>query len=389
MKKLIAIFISISITYGALAQMGKVISALSYIDQGLLDKAKEALDQALVNEKSKNNPKTWVAKGRLAQECFRSDNAKFKAFYADPLEEALAAYEKALELDPKGTIDKQLKLNNTYVLLGNDFITQGVQRFEAQDFAGALKSFENNIKVATSPLYIGVPDTGIYFNAGLAAYNAKMYDRAIVHFQKCADLKYEGPMPYFLIYSCYKEMNDLANAEATLKKAFELYPNNQDVILNLVDFYMTTDKLDEAFSYLNMAKSQKENDYTLYWAEGVLYMKQEKYDEAIASLKKSIELKGDEYNTQFNLGVCFYNKAVAMFQKANEIMDVAKYNAAIAEANAVFIQAVPYFEKAAELKKDDPDSLRNLKELYFRLRTVNPEFEAKYNEVVKKLEQIQ
>ena len=138
-----------------------------------------------------------------------------------------------------------------------------------------------------------------------------------------------------------------------------------------------------------MAKSQKENDYTLYWAEGVLYMKQEKYDEAIASLKKSIELKGDEYNTQFNLGVCYYNKAVAMFQKANEIMDVAKYNAAIAEANAVFIQAVPYFEKAAELKKDDPDSLRNLKELYFRLRTVNPEFEAKYNEVVKKLEQIQ
>lgn len=388
MKKFLALFVSISVTFGTLAQMGKVTSALSYIDQGLLDKAKEALDQALVNEKSKNNPKTWVAMGKLAQASFSTDNPKFRSFYSDPLQEALAAYEKALSLDPKGTTEKQLKLNNTYVLLGNDFITQGVQRFEAQDFAGALKSFESNIKLANTSLYIGIPDTGIYFNAGLAAFNGKMYEKAIEHFQKCADMKYEGTMPYFLIYSCYKELNDIAKAEATLKKAFELFPNNQDVILNLVDFYMANDKLTEAFSYLNMAKSQKENDYTLYWAEGVLYMKQEKYDEAIASLKKSIELKDDEYNTQFNLGVCFYNKAAAMFQKANEIMDVPKYEAAIKEANSVFVQAIPYFEKAAQIKIDDPDSLRNLKELYFRLRLVYPEFQAKYEQVMKKLGQM-
>ncbi|HRC90257.1 MAG TPA: hypothetical protein PK910_09610, partial [Bacteroidales bacterium] len=121
MKKLFSIIIAISITCGAFAQMGKVNAALSYIDQGMLDKAKEALDQALVNEKSKDNPRTWVAKGRLAQEVFRSDNPKFKSFYEDPLQEAVAAYEKALELDTKGSIEKQLKLNNTYVQLGNDF----------------------------------------------------------------------------------------------------------------------------------------------------------------------------------------------------------------------------------------------------------------------------
>jgi len=386
MKKLFCIITAISITCDTFAQMGKVNTALSYIDQGMLDKAKEALDQALVNEKSKDNPKTWVAKGRLAQEVFRSDNPKFKSFYEDPLQEALAAYEKALELDTKGSIEKQLKLNNTYVQLGNDFITQGVQRFEAQDYEGALKSFESNIKIATSDLYIGVPDTGIYFNAGLAAFNAKIYDKAIQYFQKCADMKYEGPTPYFLIYNCYRELKDMANAESILKKAAELFPDNQDVLLNLIDFYMANDKISEAFSYLEMAKSKNPNDYTLLWAEGVLYMKQEKYDEAIESLKKSVELKGDEYNTQFNLGVCYYNKAVAMFQKANEIMDVPTYNAAINEANNVFVQAIPYFEKAATIKKDDPDSLRNLKELYFRLRTVYPEYESKYQEVVKKLE---
>ena len=43
-------------------------------------------------------------------------------------------------------------------------------------------------------------------------------------------------------------------------------------------------------------------------------------------------------------------------------------------------------KKPYELKPDDVDSLKNLKELYFRLRTVNPEYEAKYNEITKKLE---
>lgn len=51
MKKLFLLLAVISISFGALAQKGKVTSALSLIDQGTLDKAKEAIDQALVNER--------------------------------------------------------------------------------------------------------------------------------------------------------------------------------------------------------------------------------------------------------------------------------------------------------------------------------------------------
>jgi tetratricopeptide (TPR) repeat protein len=188
------------------------------------------------------------------------------------------------------------------------------------------------------------------------------------------------------MYNCYTAMKDMVKAEETLKRVYAAYPDNQDVILQMVDFYMNNNKLDEAFKNLNLAKSKDPNNFSLFWAEGVLYMKQDKYDEAITSLTRSTELKGDQYDTQFNLGVCYYNKAVEMFQKANDIMDAAKYNAAVAEANEVFMKAIPYFEKAYSLKPDDTDSLRNLKELYFRLRTVKPEYETKYNEVMKKLE---
>jgi tetratricopeptide (TPR) repeat protein len=386
MKKFLISILTILISLTTSAQMGKVTSALAYMDQGLLDKAKEALDQAFTNDKSKNNPKTYFAKGRFCQEVFRSENPKFKALITNPLEEAYAAYEKALELDTKGSIKKQMSINSTYLALGNDFINQGVQKFEAKDYEGALNAFENDIKIASSDIYVGMVDTGIYFNAGLSAYNANLYERAIPFFQKCVDMQYEGTTSYQLLYNCYHQLNDTDNAEKVLEKAFETYPTDKDIMMLLVDFYINNNKLDKAASYIAMAKEKNPNDYALFWAEGVIYMRQEKYDEAIAALTKSIELKGDQYDTQFNLGVCFYNKAVEMFQTANEIMDVDKYNAAVAEANKVFEKAIPYFVKAEQLKPDDTDSLKNLKELYFRLRMTNPDYEAKYNAIVKRLE---
>ena len=386
MKKFFSLLLAISVSLSAFSQMGKVTSALSFIDQGLFDKAKEALDQALVNEKSKDNPKTYFAKGKLCMESWKSDNPKYKALYPNALEEAYASFEKALQLDPKGGIEKQIKLNSTYLNLGNCFINQGVQKFEAKEYETALASFEMDMKIASSNLYVGVVDTGIYFNAGLAAYNAKLYEKAIPYFQKCADVKYEKTTPYFLMYNSYMDLKDDANAEATLKKVFEIYPDDKDVIMQLVDYYINNNKPQEAHAYIDLAKTKNPNDHSLWWAEGVIYMRQDKYDEAIVSLNKSIELKSDQYDTQFNLGVCYYNKAVEMFQKANEIMDVTKYNAAVAEANKIFIKAIPFFEKANTLKPDDVDALKNLKELYFRLRTVNPDYEAKYNAIMKKLE---
>ena len=216
MKKFFSLLLAISFSLGAFSQMGKVTSALSFIEQNLLDKAKESLDQALVNEKSKDNPKTYFAKGKLAQACFKSENATFKALYPNPLDTAYASYEKALKLDQKGSIEKQYKLNSIYLYLANDYIAQGVKAFEGKEYEPALAAFESNIKISASPNYIGAIDTGIYFNAGLAAYNAKLYDRAVPHFQKCIELKYEGTTPWFLLYNCFIIVNTGRSHQVTI-----------------------------------------------------------------------------------------------------------------------------------------------------------------------------
>jgi hypothetical protein len=145
MKKLFLLLAVISISFSALAQKGKVTSALSFIDQGTLDKAKEAIDQAMVNEKTKDWYNTYFAKGKLCQAVFKSDNPKFKEFYTDPLGEAYASYEKAMQLDTKGGTKKRIITNMIYNALALDLYSQGGTQFEAKDYAGALKSFENQI----------------------------------------------------------------------------------------------------------------------------------------------------------------------------------------------------------------------------------------------------
>jgi tetratricopeptide (TPR) repeat protein len=386
MKKFFVLLAVVSISLGVMAQKGKVTSALSYIDQGILDKAKDAIDQALTNESTINWFNTYFAKGKLCQATFESKDPKFNAYYADPLEEAYTAYQKALELDPKGSVKKKMITGMVYNSLAVNLYTQGGTRFEAKDYAGALKSFETQIKITESDMYVGVVDTGMYYNAGLAAVNSAKYPEAIKYFEKCAEMKYQGITPYFQMSEAYMASGDTAKAEAVLTGLSGKFPNDKNVTLQLIDLYIKSNKNDEAMKYIKLAKEADPNNYSLFFAAGIIYLNELKYDEAIVELTKSIEIKGDLYDTQYGLGAAYINKAAEMFKKANEIMDVKKYGEAVDEANAVYAKALPYMEKANEIKPDDVYALGSLQELYYRLKAKDPSYGPKYDAIKAKVD---
>ncbi len=381
MKKVLLLTAVICISTGVFAQKGKVTSAMTLIEQGTLDKAKEALDQAMTHPKSMNWFNTFFAKGKLCQAVFKSDNSAFKAFYTDPLGEAYSAYEKAMELDTKGGTKKRIITGMVYNSLALDLYAQGGAQFDAKDFDGALKSFENQIKITESDNYVGVTDTGMYYNAGLAAANAKKHPEAIKYFEKCAEMNYLGVTPYFQISQSYLQMGDTLKAESLLTSLPGKFPGNKNITLQLIDLYIKAGKNEEALKNLAIAKVEDPENYSLYFAEGILYLNDNKYDEAIADLTKSVELKSDLYESQYGLGAAYINKGADMFVKANDIMDVNKYNAAIEEAMKVFAKALPYMEKADELKPNDVDAMRGLQQLYYRLKMTD-----KYNAVKAKID---
>jgi len=384
MKKFLLLFAAISISLSAMSQKGKVTSALSLIDQGVLDKAKQALDEAMVNEKSKDWFNTYFAQGRLCQAVYETDNQAYKSLCADPLSSAYEAYEKAIELDPKGGMKKRIITNMVYNSLALNLYNQGSAQFEAKEYEAALKSFETQIKITESDKYAGAVDTGMYYNAGLAAVNSGKNEDAIKYFQKCADMKYLGVTPYFQISEAYLAMGDTVKAESILTGLESKFPGDKNVKLNLIDLFIKSGKNDEALRLLGEAKAADPTNFSLYFAEGIIFLNQLKYDEAIASLEKSVELNPEFFDTQYGVGAAYINKASEMFTKANDIMDVNKYSAAVDEATAVFAKALPFMEKADKLKPNDQYTLQSLRELYYRLKMTD-----KYNEVRAKLEQLQ
>ncbi len=384
MKKFLLLFAAISISLSAMSQKGKVTSALSLIDQGVLDKAKQALDEAMVNEKSKDWFNTYFAQGRLCQAVYETDNQAYKSLCADPLNSAYAAYEKAIELDPKGGMKKRIITNMVYNSLALNLYNQGSAQFQAKEYETALKSFETQIKITESDKYAGAVDTGMYYNAGLAAVNSGKNEDAIKYFQKCADMKYLGVTPYFQISEAYLAMGDTVKAESILTGLEDKFPGDKNVKLNIIDLFIKSGKNDEALKLLGEAKNADPSNFSLYFAEGIIFLNQLRYDEAIASLEKSVELNPEFFDTQYGVGAAYINKASGMFTKANDIMDVNKYSAAVDEATAVFAKALPYMEKADKLKPNDQYTLQSLRELYYRLKMTD-----KYNEVRAKLEQLQ
>ncbi|MCD4769949.1 MAG: tetratricopeptide repeat protein [Bacteroidales bacterium] len=377
----LSLLISI-IAIGAFAQKGKVASTLNFIDAGTFDKAKEAIDAAIVHEKTKEWPKTYYAKGRLAQALYETDDPAKQALYPEPLMLAYTSYLKSIELDEKESMQKLVILQLPQ--LSNDFLEWAIAEFEAEEFVKSLIAFEKLIEIQKSDIYIGSVDSAVIFNAGLSAYNAKLWDKAIDYFDQGISMAYGKTQPYLFKYLTYNEMGDMENAEKALTDAFEAFPADQNILLNLIQFYLENEMDDAAFDYINMAKESDQNNYSLFWAEGILYLKQDKFDEAIIALKKSIEIKPDFFNTQYNIGVCYYNKASNMFNEANDIMDNAEYKEATDKAYKVFGDAIPYMETAHDLNPDDLETLISLKELYYRLKMTE-----KYDVVVAKINELE
>jgi tetratricopeptide (TPR) repeat protein len=196
-------------------------------------------------------------------------------------------------------------------------------------------------------------------------------------------MKYMGITPYFNMSEAYLTLGDTAKAESVLTGLDSKFPNNKNVTLQLIDLYIKSGKNDEALKYIKVAKEADPNNSTLFLAAGIIFLNENKYDEAITELTKSVEVKGDLYDSQYGLGAAYINKAAEMFKAANEIMDVKKYSDAVDLANTVYAKALPYMEKAHELKPDDVYAMRSLQELYYRLKMTD-----KYTVIKAKLDAI-
>lgn len=392
MKKtilLLALLISVA---GAYAQKGKVASAQTLKDTQKLDKALEAINEAIDpnNEKAEKSipwAKTWEVRGDIYRAIYQSKDENIKKLADNPLQTSLESFKKALELDEKGRNANGVKINLT--LLISDFTDQAVNAFNDNNYELALKSFESILDIESMPVMQeagqAAVDTVIIFNAGLAAYNAEKYDDAIKYYKEAAKYDYNGARTYELIASSYTSKQDTASALLTLQEGFEKYPENSSILVLMINIYLNANKVDDAMKYLELAIKQDPENGSFHFAQGSLYDKLGETEKAIKAYEKAIELKEDYFDAYYNLGAIYYNQGVKQVEVANAVPtnQPDKYEEEKNKADEEFKKAIPYMEKASEINAEDTFSLESLKTLYYRLKMMD-----KFDEVNKKLEDL-
>ncbi len=289
--------------------------------------------------------------------------------YDNPLPEADKAFRKALELDA----DKKLsdKIKEGLVKLKQFYESEGIIAFNAKDYKKSYNYFDNVLKINDLPVMEGAVDTMVYYSAGRAAKDNGDCKTAVKMFDKTLEFSYEDPYIYIFQNECYNELGDSAKALETLQKGFKKHPDNQPILIALINFYLMRGESKAALDYLALAKQEDPTNISFMFAEGTIYDKLGRPDDAIAAYKSCLEVNPNYYNALFNLAVVYYNKAVKIISDAQTIEDNKIYNDSLKKAEQDFKNAIPYMESAKENAVDDTgkcDALSTLKTLYYRIK---------------------
>jgi tetratricopeptide (TPR) repeat protein len=368
------------------AQKSKVTGAQNYLTSGTLDKAKEAIDEGIQNEKCVAYAKAYLVKGKVYQGIFESPLPAYNKLAEKPLDIAYDAFLKALELDEKGKMLKPVKAQMTNMI--PDYTNQAVTYYNSGDYEGALAAFERVLEIEAMDMFKenATIDTAVIFNAAMTAQKSNDLEKAAKYYKQAVEYNYGGAKSYA---NLAKVLNDAGNKEDGVKylhKGFELYPNDSWMLVELINYYMLGGEPEKAADYLDKAIELDPENGSFYRAKGTLYEKTEENAKAEEMYNKALSIDPKDYTAQYNLGLLKLNEAIQEHQTANEIMDAKKYNEAIKVVYAKYEKVIPYFEKVLEIQPDEKNSMITLKELYFKLRNEKEVYLEKYNAVKAKLD---
>ena len=306
----------------------------------------------------------------------------------DLLGEAVKALEKVAGTDPKGTKAKDVvdMMNDIHDKYANEALSE----YLAGNFDKAAVLFKAAADCQANPI-LGKTDTLNIYYAALVSNMAGNKDQAIDFYKKCLDMKYyQNGNTFSNLAEIYRQSGDMEACKSILEQGFVNFPENNGILIGLINLYMeNNEEPSKLFDLLHTAQSLDPTNASLFSAEGNVYKKLGDVDNAAKMYKKSAEVNPNYVFAPLSLGALYYDKAIELQTKASEELDDNKYFALVKEMDDTLEKAIEPFEESFA-KTDDPELkmaiAEYLKNIYFRLREKNPEYEGlskKYEAILK------
>lgn len=301
-----------------------------------------------------------------------------KKIHEDPLAEAAKSLDEAIKLntDSKANADIVSVINS----LKAAYETDAISAYERKEYQKSYDNFIKLLELNKNPLMNNRVDTVDIYFAGRAALENKDYKEAVRLFEQATTYNYNDPFLYVFRKQALFANGDTAAGVKVISEGFNKYPNHQSIMIELINYYLTSSQTDEALRLLGVAKANDPQNVSYVFAEGTLYDKMGKFEDAEKAYKTCIEMQPDFYNGYYNLGVIYFNKAVKIYEDASRISDNTEFEKLQVQGDDALKQAIPYMQKASQIDPADRFSLETLKTIYYRLK-----MNTEYQEVVNKL----
>jgi tetratricopeptide (TPR) repeat protein len=228
-------------------------------------------------------------------------------------------------------------------------------------------------------------DTNAVYNSAFTALNAGNYARAKQYYNKCLDLGYTAEGSVFASLSnCALAEKDTTAAKQYLADGMKLYPDNANILTNLINLYIQMkEDPKKIVELLDEAKAQMPDNPSLYYVEGNILTGVKDFDGALKAYRKSIEIDPNYEWGYYGEGSLWLQKQAALVEEANALPVNAykEYDAKMEEISQALKSAVPAFETCYAKAKDQAlkDAAADfLKRVYFALRNEGDEYKAGY-----------
>ena len=146
------------------------------------------------------------------------------------------------------------------------------------------------------------------FNQGITSYNAGDYEGAAKAFEQVIKEDSEQPAVWSNLGNCYAKLNQNEKAMEAYEKAIELDPENPNYYQNLGSVYAALGQAEKAREiYAKAAELATGQDPSTaainYYNMGVTYINAGKNQEAADALRKAIELNPKHGESHYQLGI--------------------------------------------------------------------------------------
>lgn len=372
MKKLI-LSISMSLLFIAVgfAQKSNRTSAYMYKEKGQLESAKKAIDKAVQNEKTKNDPKTWLYYGEIYYDIATSPLPQFRKLDSLAATKAFMGLKKAKTLDASSKKKKVSKEADEFIKkLSAVFYAKGAEVFKQQKFDKAIEYFKDAFQVSKQ---LGTFDTTAAFNVGITGVLGKEPKIAAEYLKKCVDVNFKEPKLFVYYNRALQQLGDTAAAESAINLGRSRFPGNLSLLLEQAQLYLERGQEQQLINSLKEAIAKKPNssaNANFNFLIGKSYDDMGNVDSAELAYKEAIKINPKFFEAYYNIGAIFVNKAAKLQKEANDLPlnKIKEYNLLNNEANANLKKAIPWLEKALAISPNDKPTISGLKEAYARLK---------------------